>query len=41
MLFFQADLRVNGELNAEWQGNLMKTKLGNITAKTLKGAPIK
>ncbi|XP_060079508.1 tyrosine--tRNA ligase, cytoplasmic-like [Ylistrum balloti] len=37
----QPDLRTNGDCEAEWQGSTMKTKLGNITCKTLKSSPIK
>lgn len=37
----QPDLRTNGECIAEWQGCLMKTKLGNVTVKSLKSSPIK
>lgn len=37
----QVDFRTNGEFIAEWQGNLMKTKLGHVTCKTLKCSPIK
>ncbi|CAH1800083.1 unnamed protein product [Owenia fusiformis] len=35
------DLKTNGDLLAVWQDNVMKTKLGNITCKSLKNAPIK
>ena len=38
---FQVDLCVNDSLIAEWNGHTMKTKLGNITCKTLKGAAIR
>ncbi|XP_022290160.2 tyrosine--tRNA ligase, cytoplasmic-like [Crassostrea virginica] len=37
----QVDLRVNGDSIAEWQGSVMKTKLGNVTASSLKCVPIK
>lgn len=37
----QVDLRVNEKSIAEWQGNVMKTKLGNVTASSLKCVPIK
>ncbi|XP_063402651.1 tyrosine--tRNA ligase, cytoplasmic-like [Mytilus trossulus] len=37
----QPDLRTNSECIAEWQGNIMKTKLGNVTCKSLKSSPIK
>lgn len=37
----QPDLRTNGDYIAEWQGCSMKTKLGNVTCKSLKSSPIK
>ncbi|XP_062612732.1 tyrosine--tRNA ligase, cytoplasmic-like, partial [Saccostrea cucullata] len=37
----QVDLRVDGDSKAEWQGHIMKTKLGNVTAHSLKCVPIK
>lgn len=37
----QVDFRISSELVAEWQGNPMKTKLGEVKSKSLKGAPIK
>ncbi|CAG2246579.1 YARS [Mytilus edulis] len=37
----QPDLRTNSDCVAEWQGNIMKTKLGNVTCKSLKSSPIK
>ncbi|XP_061192418.1 tyrosine--tRNA ligase, cytoplasmic-like [Saccostrea echinata] len=37
----QVDLRVDGDSIAEWQGHIMKTKLGNVTANSLKCVPIK
>ena len=37
----QPDLRTNGDCIAEWQGNIMKTKLGNVKCKSLKSSPIK
>lgn len=37
----QPDLRTNGDCIAEWQGNIMKTKLGNIKCRSLKSSPIK
>ncbi|XP_061167350.1 tyrosine--tRNA ligase, cytoplasmic-like [Saccostrea echinata] len=37
----QVDLRVDGDSKAEWQGHIMKTKLGNVTANSLKCVPIK
>ncbi|OWF45926.1 tyrosine--tRNA ligase, cytoplasmic-like [Mizuhopecten yessoensis] len=37
----QPDLRSNGDCEAEWQGSLMKTKLGNVTCKSLKSSPIR
>uniref|UniRef100_A0A1W7R9C1 Tyrosine--tRNA ligase n=1 Tax=Hadrurus spadix TaxID=141984 RepID=A0A1W7R9C1_9SCOR len=37
----QADLRTSTKLIAEWQGTPLMTKLGLITCKTMKGAPIK
>ncbi|KAF4526353.1 hypothetical protein B566_EDAN014090 [Ephemera danica] len=37
----QADLKTSANLQAEWQGNKLLTRLGQITCKTLKNAPIK
>lgn len=37
----QVDLRVNEKRIAKWRGNVMKTKLGNVTASSLKCVPIK
>lgn len=37
----QPDLRTSGDRVAEWQGSAMKTKLGDVTCKSLKGSPIK
>lgn len=37
----QADLKISENCIAEWQGNPIMTKLGVITCKTMKGAPIK
>lgn len=36
----QADMNINSELTAEWQGSPMMTKLGSITSKSLQGVPI-
>lgn len=41
VFYFQPDLRTNSDCVAEWQGNIMKTKLGNVTCKSLKSSPIK
>lgn len=37
----QVDMRTNSKCEAEWQGNIMMTKLGNITCASLKSAPIR
>ncbi|XP_064628436.1 tyrosine--tRNA ligase, cytoplasmic-like [Lineus longissimus] len=37
----QSDLKINAECEAQWKDNQMMTKLGKITCKSLKGAPIK
>ncbi|XP_065342252.1 tyrosine--tRNA ligase, cytoplasmic [Cloeon dipterum] len=37
----QADLKTNGNMEAEWQGNLLISRRGKLTCKTLKNAPIK
>ncbi|CAB3377840.1 Hypothetical predicted protein [Cloeon dipterum] len=36
----QADLKTNGNMEAEWQGNLLISRRGKLTCKTLKNAPI-
>ena len=40
-MLLQEDLRTSGDCIAEWQGNPMMTKQGQVKSKTLKGAPIK
>lgn len=37
----QPDFKINSACTAEWQGSQMKSKLGAVTCKSLKGAPIK
>ena len=38
---YQVDLRVTADGLAEWQGSTMKTRSGDVTAKTLRQVPIK
>ncbi|XP_014676639.1 PREDICTED: tyrosine--tRNA ligase, cytoplasmic-like [Priapulus caudatus] len=37
----QVDMKISQDCAAEWQGNAFVTKLGAVTCKSLKGAPVK